>query len=238
MLGVDLDTVRLVLGLVDVRIELDIDQVDLVRCFELLLDPPWLEAVVVVDVVVATDVIVALDEVLDYIVVLHIVRVVDDLDVLHGIETELIDQVAVVDQLIDLDLVVLGNLVLEQLDIALDPIVIAHHGLLDAIEINIRMDMDTADTIVPVDGDSTSGRHCSKQEMARSIDQRIKVDNRRTVVDDELLEAFDNEAKLLELNQVDNALEVNVLEPDDHTHLIVQMSMLMSSWLNWLMLLF
>ena len=154
-------------------------------------------------------------DVLDVLDVLHIVRVVDDLDVLLDVETELIDQVANVDQLMDLDLVVLDNLVHEQLDIALDPIVIVHHGLLDAIEMNIRMDTNTADTIVLVDGDSTLGRHCSKREMARSIDQRTKVDNRHTVVDDELLEAFDIEAIwLLELNQVDNELEANVLEPN------------------------
>ena len=53
--------------------------------------------------------------------------------------------------------------------------------------------------------------------MARSIDQRTKVDNRHTVVDEELLEVYDIGAKLLlELNQVDNVLEANVIEPDDY----------------------
>ena len=69
MLGVDLDTVRLVLGLVDVRNELDVNQVNRVRCLELLLDPPWLGVVVVRVVVDVIDVVVILDEVLEDIVV-------------------------------------------------------------------------------------------------------------------------------------------------------------------------
>ena len=72
MLGVDLDAIRLVLGLVHVRIDLGIDQVDFVLYFKLLLDPPWLEVVVVLDVDVAIDVVVVVDVavLLDVVVVI------------------------------------------------------------------------------------------------------------------------------------------------------------------------
>ena len=85
--------------------------------------------------------------VLDGLVIVHPVDDLDALSLVVGIDTNASIDRELLDQVVVLGPVGLDNRVLEQLDIVLVPAIVVHNGLLDAIDAEVQMDMNKADTI-------------------------------------------------------------------------------------------